>query len=58
LIKVILRDGRGIEHGITLCSDGAPIVIEIMPAGEMIIFAGRPDLAKQCQELLAHAKAD
>ena len=58
LIKVILRDGRGIEHGITLCSDGAPIVIEIMPAGEMIIFVGRPDLAKQCQELLAHVKAD
>ncbi|MEI6024714.1 MAG: hypothetical protein WCP80_09025 [Phycisphaerales bacterium] len=58
LIKVILRDGRGIEHGITLCSDGAPLVIEVMPAGEMIIFAGRPDLAKQCEELLAHAKAD
>ncbi len=58
LIKVILRDGRGIEHGITICCDGAPIVIEVMPAGEMIIFTGRADLAKQCDELLAQAKAD
>ncbi|MCE9618399.1 MAG: hypothetical protein K8R92_00625 [Planctomycetes bacterium] len=58
LIRVILKDGRGIEHGVTLCSDGAPLVIEVMPAGEMIIFAGRPELARQCTELLAHVKAD
>jgi hypothetical protein len=58
LIRVLLRDGRGPEHGVTLCSDGAPLVVEVMPAGEMIIFAGKPDLARQCEELLAHAKDD
>ena len=58
LIRTLLTAARGSEHGITLCSDGAPLVIEIMPRGEMILFAGHRNLAKQCEELLAHAKVD
>jgi hypothetical protein len=29
-----------------------------MPRGEMVVFAGHGSLAKQCEELLAHAKVD
>ena len=54
----LLTTARDSEHGLTLCSDGAPLVIEIMPRGEMILFAGHRNLAKQCEELLAHAKVD
>lgn len=58
LIRTLLTTARDSEHGLTLCSDGAPLVIEIMPRGEMILFAGHRNLAKQCEELLAHAKVD
>jgi hypothetical protein len=58
LIRNLLDGARGTGHGLTLCSDGAPLVIEIMPRGEMIVFAGHRNLAKQCEELLAHAKVD
>ncbi len=58
LIRTLLITARDSEHGLTLCSDGAPLVIEIMPRGEMILFAGHRNLAKQCEELLAHAKVD
>ncbi len=58
LVRTLLRDGRETEHGLTLCSDGTPLVLEIMPRGEMILFAGHAQLAKQCQDLLAHARTD
>ena len=58
LVRTLLDAARDSEHGLTLCSDGAPLVMEIMPRGEMILFAGHASLAKQCEELLAHAKVD
>jgi len=58
LVKNLLANARDSEHGITLCSDGAPLVMEIMPRGEMVVFAGHASLGKQCEELLAHAKVD
>ena len=58
LLKTLLLEARDTDHGITLCSDGTPLVVEIMPRGEMIVFAGHAQLAKQCQELLAHARRD
>jgi hypothetical protein len=58
LIRTLLRDGRETEHGLTLCSDGTPLVLEIMPRGEMILFAGHAQLAKQCEDLLTHARTD
>ena len=58
LVRTLLDAARDSDHGLTLCSDGAPLVMEIMPRGEMIVFAGHASLAKQCEELLAHAKVD
>ena len=58
LLKVLLQEARETDHGLTLCSDGTPLVMEIMPRGEMIVFAGHAQLAKQCQELLAGARRD
>ena len=58
LVRTLLASAHESEHGLTLCSDGAPLVMEIMPRGEMIVFAGHASLAKQCEELLAHAKVD
>jgi hypothetical protein len=58
LLKVLLQEARDTDHGLTLCSDGTPLVMEIMPRGEMIVFAGHAQLAKQCQELLAGARRD
>lgn len=58
LVKTLLHTAKDSNHGLTLCSDGAPLVLEIMPRGEMVVFAGHGSLAKQCEELLAHAKVD
>jgi inactivated superfamily I helicase len=58
LVRTLLSAARESNHGLTVCSDGAPLVLEIMPRGEMILFAGHASLAKQCEELLAHAKVD
>ncbi len=58
LVKTLLHTAKDSNHGLTLCSDGAPLVLEIMPRGEMVVFAGHGSLAKQCEELLAHAKID
>ena len=58
LVKTLLHTAKESNHGLTLCSDGAPLVLEIMPRGEMVVFAGHGSLAKQCEELLAHAKVD
>ncbi len=58
LVKTLLHTAKDSNHGLTLCSDGAPLVLEIMPRGEMVVFAGHGSLAKQCEELLAHAKMD
>ena len=58
LIRTLLSVAREAHHGLTLCSDGAPLVLEIMPRGEMIVFAGHASLARQCEELLSHAKVD
>ncbi len=58
LVKTLLHTAKDNNHGLTLCSDGAPLVLEIMPRGEMVVFAGHGSLAKQCEELLAHAKVD
>lgn len=58
LVKTLLHTAKDSNHGLTLCSDGAPLVLEIMPLGEMVVFAGHGSLAKQCEELLAHAKVD
>ncbi len=57
-MKTLLHTAKDSNHGLTLCSDGAPLVLEIMPRGEMVVFAGHGSLAKQCEELLAHAKVD
>ncbi len=58
LVKNLLKNAKDTDHGLTLCSDGAPLVVEIMPRGEMVVFAGHASLAKQCMELLASVKPD
>ena len=58
LVKTLLHTAKESNHGLTLCSDGAPLLLEIMPRGEMVVFAGHGSLAKQCEELLTHAKVD
>ncbi len=58
LIRTLLSASGAADHGLTLCSDGAPLVLEIMPRGELIVFAGHASLARQCEELLSHAKVD
>jgi hypothetical protein len=58
LLRTLLQEARDTDHGLTLCSDGTPLVMEIMPRGEMIVFAGHAQLAKQCRELLSGARRD
>jgi len=54
LIRVVLTAGTAPIHGISLATVGSPLLIEVMPAGEVVVFTGRTDLAHVVVDVLQH----
>lgn len=54
LVRVVLTAGSKTIHGISIASVGSPLLIEVMPAGEVSVFVGRNDLAHVVREVLNH----
>ncbi len=57
LVKCVLAADDSATHGIAIATTGSPILIEVMPAGEIAIYTGRSDLAALVRDLVAHASA-
>ena len=54
LVRVVLTAGSKPIHGISIAAVGSPLLIEVMPAGEVSVFVGRSDLAHVVREVLNH----
>jgi hypothetical protein len=54
LVRVVLTAGSEPIHGISIATVGSPLLIEVMPAGEVSVFVGRSDLAHVVREVLNH----
>lgn len=57
LVLAVLTAGTSPRHGIALCSSGSPLVIEVMPAGEVSLFYGKSDLRRVVSDVLTHVQA-
>jgi hypothetical protein len=57
LVRCVLAAEHSAVHGIAVATAGSPILIEVMPAGEVTIYTGRADLAALVRDLVAHASA-
>ncbi|MSR18924.1 MAG: hypothetical protein EXS00_07140 [Phycisphaerales bacterium] len=44
LVLAVLTEGKSDTQGVTIVATGTPILIEVMPVGEVIFFAGNPAL--------------
>lgn len=57
LALAVLTAGSMPRHGISICSRGSPMVIEVMPAGEVTIFYGKSELHRVVSNVLAHVQS-
>ncbi len=57
LVGCVLTSGTDATHGIAIATTGSPILVEIMPRGEVTIYTGRADLAHVVTDLIAHASS-
>ncbi len=57
LIYCVLTEGRESVHGIALATTGSPLLIEVLPVGEIVVYTGRTDLQRVVSDLVAHAHA-
>ncbi len=54
LVRVILTAGTAPVHGISITTVKTPLLIEIVPAGEISVFTARTELAHVVREVLLH----
>jgi len=57
LALAVLTAGSASSHGIAICSGGSPVIIEVMPAGEVTIFYGKSELRRVVSDVLAHVQS-
>lgn len=57
LALAVLTAGSAPRHGIAICSAGSPMVIEVMPAGEVTIYYGKSELRRVVSDVLAHVQS-
>jgi len=57
LALAVLTAGSTPRHGISICSSGSPVVIEVMPAGEVTVFYGKSELRRVVSDVLAHVQS-
>ncbi|MSR29030.1 MAG: hypothetical protein EXS03_05570 [Phycisphaerales bacterium] len=55
LVRCVLTCGTDPAHGIAIATSGQAILVEVMPAGEVVVYTGRTDLATVVRELVIHA---
>lgn len=57
LALAVLTAGSTPRHGIAICSSGSPMVIEVIPAGEVTIYYGKSELRRVVSDVLAHVQS-
>ncbi|MBX3355512.1 MAG: hypothetical protein KF724_07410 [Phycisphaeraceae bacterium] len=58
LVRALLKAGSNDTQGISVAATGTKILIEVLPCGQMIVFAGNPHLGAQVREVIDHAAAN
>lgn len=56
-VYCVLTSGGESVHGITLTTTGHPLLIEVLPVGEVVIYTGRTDLHRVVRDFASHAHA-
>jgi len=56
LVRSVLTAGTSKMHGISIAAVGAPVLIEVMPAGEVTVYMGRKDLGRVVSDVLEHVR--
>ncbi|MSQ90717.1 MAG: hypothetical protein EXS01_04890 [Phycisphaerales bacterium] len=56
LVRTVLTAGSSTEHGISIATPGSPLLIEVIPTGEVSIYTGRTDLAHLVAEILSQVQ--
>ncbi|MSR43984.1 MAG: hypothetical protein EXS15_01300 [Phycisphaerales bacterium] len=52
LISAVLTTGTSAQHGLSIATPGSPLLIEVIPAGEVSVYTGRTNLADLVREHL------
>ncbi len=55
LIYCVLTSGTERVHGIALATTGSPLLIEVLPVGEVVVYTGHTDLQRVVGDFVAHA---
>lgn len=57
LVQVVLIGGTHTTHGISIATTGSPLLIEVMPVGEVVVYTGSAPLAQLVRELINQVRA-